>query len=208
MLAVNPMNSGMKETYQNLILQHKPHYFQERLAPANGKNIGTIDPLPVLDSTGVCATFVRRLLAGRDSGDRGRSVTGLGLGSIDPQSADGVGAETSQETLDSTDGLEGLESLEVDEGGEAVRLEDKRGGINGLDLVLLLLRAAGVDGRARVGWCGRAEGMTGTGESDGGDHVRGRVKRMITMMDCECGIISSGRRIRQSSGIRVVSGVE
>ena len=120
------------------------------------------------------------LPADRGCNDRSRRI--VGCGSTDPQSAGGVGAETSQETLDSANGLEGLEVLEVEEGCEVTRLEDEGGGVNEFDLMLVLvLRVVGVDGRARVGWCGRAEGVSG--ESDGGSRVGhavgSRAKQMI-----------------------------
>ena len=110
---MNSVGSKTTETYQNLILQREPHYVQERLALANGKNVGTIDPLPVLNGTGIGATSMCELLAGRRCNNRSRRI--VGCGSTDPQSAGGVGAETSQETLDSTNGLEGLEVVGVDE---------------------------------------------------------------------------------------------
>lgn len=162
----------------------------------NGKNVGTIDPLPVLDSTGVGATLVCELLAGRGSDGCNRSTARFGLGSTGLQSAGGASAETSQETLDSTNGLEGLEVPGVDEGGEVVRAKGEGGGVNGF-----ILPALG--SRACVGWCGRVEGVSGG--SDGGDHVgRGGVKRMMI----DCGIINSGRRIQRSPGMRIVTGVK
>lgn len=197
MLTINSVDSEITETYQNFTLQREPYYFQERLALANGKDIGTIDPLPVLNGTSVSATLVCELLTGR--GDDRRSIAGLGLGSTNPQSTGGVGGENNQKSPDSTGGLEGPYVLGVDEGGEMVRLEDEGGGANGLVLTLLLVRVAGVDGRARVGWCGGVESVVSViGGSDGGDHVGGRVKLMIN-----CGIISSGCRIQRSSGMRV-----
>ena len=63
------------------------------------------------------------------------------------------------------------------------RLEDEGGGVNEFDLMLVLvhLRVAGVDGRARVGRRGRAKGVSG--ESDRGNHVGhavgSRAKQMI-----------------------------
>ena len=200
----------MKETCQNLDLQRDPHQSRERLALVDRRDVRAINPLPVLDGTGIGGTFMRELLAGRGGDDR---ITGPGLPSTNHQSIGGVGAETGQETLGSTHGLEGLEVLGVDEGGEVVKLEGEGGGIDGLilseikpRLVILALpfiRTDGVDGRARVDWCGRVEGVSGG--SDGGDRVgRGGVRRMID------GGIISGRCIWWSLGTRarVVSGAE
>ena len=56
----------MTGTYQNLILERKPHQFQQTLAPARGKNVGAIKPLPVLNGTAKGGIFVGGLPQGFD----------------------------------------------------------------------------------------------------------------------------------------------
>jgi hypothetical protein len=131
---------GNARAYQNFILEGEPHQLQQGLALSNRENVGTIYPLPVLDSTGVGASFVRGLLTASpfspagSSDDDGRGFSRLGGLSTDVKSAVGINAETSQETLGPTHGLEDFETLGVDEGGEVVRPEGEGGGVDMLIL--------------------------------------------------------------------------
>ena len=56
----------MTGTYQNLILECKPYQFQQTLAPARGKSVGVINPLPVLNGTAKGGIFVDGLPHGFD----------------------------------------------------------------------------------------------------------------------------------------------
>ena len=143
----------MTRTYQNFILEREPHQLEERLALSNRESVGAIYSLPVLDSSAIDVTSVRdtlcsyALLAGRIDDDHGRGVPRLGHPSIDIQSTVGINAKTSQEALDTTHGLEGFKILWVDKGGDVVRLECERGGVNVLvlgeievqDLILIII---------------------------------------------------------------------
>jgi len=131
---------GMTRAHQNFILECEPHQLEERFALSNRESVGAIHPMPVLDGSGVGATFVRdtlhssALLASRIDNDHGRGVPRLGCLSIDVKSAVAINAKTSQEALNATYGLEGFEILGVDKRGDVVGLECEGGGVNALVL--------------------------------------------------------------------------
>ena len=133
---------GLNEdgTCQNFVLEREPHQMQQGLALSRRENVGTIYPLPILNSSTVGATFVRgfvhsfTFLASRTSDYDGRGLGRLRRHSTDVKSAVGINTEAVQETLGPTHGLEDVKVLGVDEGGEVVRPEGEGGGVDVLIL--------------------------------------------------------------------------